>query len=288
MRKFDSLGRAKKIPVSVVILTKNEELAIQKCIESVQDFDQILVFDSNSTDKTLEICSELKIQVIDFIWNGQYPKKKQWALENSAIRNDWVLFLDADERAGSEFVAEIREMFASKAFVDFGAFDVNLDYFFLGKKLKYGHKVRKRAVVNRLYCKFPEFDDLGVSNMWEVEGHYQPNCIKKVGRISVGIQHEDPDPLYDYFARHNRYSDWEAEIRHNKVLQQKVRSSRTNKGQVFDRFPIKPLFFFIYSFFLKAGFLDGRSGLQYATALSVYYWQVDLKVFEKRKNASTK
>ena len=176
-------------------------------------------------------------------------------------------------------------MFDTKSLTDFGAFDINLSYFFVGKKLHFGHKVTKRALINRIYCKFPEFDDLTVANMWEVEGHYQPMCAKKTRKLRSEILHDDPDPLFDYFSRHNRYSDWEAEIRHRKDLQKDIRSSRTLKGRLFDIFPGKPIVFFIYSYILKAGFLDGRAGFEYSIALSFYYWQIEIKVFEKRKNA---
>lgn len=272
------------LPLTVLILTKNEEIAIEACLSSLGYIDQVIVIDSNSKDQTVEKAKELGATVINFDWNGNYPKKKQWALNLSEIRNDWVLFLDADESVTSEFFDELKEIFDSGKDKSFGAFEIDLEYFFLGKLLKYGHKVRKRALLNRKHCKFPEVKDLHVRNMWEVEGHYQPFSKLPVGRIKSKITHSDPDLLFDYFSRHNRYSDWEAELRVNQDMRLSVRTSRTANGMLFDRIPFKPLFFFVYSYILRKGWLDGKAGFHYSMALSFYYWQISVKSLEKKLN----
>ena len=274
-----------KMPLTVVILTKNEESAISRCIDSVIDADQVLVIDSNSTDKTVPFAQQRGADVINFTWDGQYPKKKQWALEHHIIRNDWVLFLDADEAATPTLISELKHLLAEPQIIKFGAFVVELDYFFMGKSLRFGHKVKKRAVLNRSCCTFPIIRDLHVSNMWEVEGHYQPICKKQVGALKGKISHSDPDPLFDYFSRHNRYSDWEAELRMNPGMKVSVRNARTSQGAIFDRIPGKPILFFFYSFILKSGWRDGSVGFNYAMALSFYYWQISVKVLEKKFRA---
>jgi len=83
------------IPITVLILTKNEEKAIRECIESVKAFSQIIVVDSGSTDKTCLIAEGLGVEIEKFDWNGRYPKKKQSAMSLKSIKHDWVLFLDA-------------------------------------------------------------------------------------------------------------------------------------------------------------------------------------------------
>lgn len=273
------------IPISVVVLTKNEELAIADCIESVVDFDQIIVIDSNSLDRTRVIASNLGAKIINFEWNNRYPKKKQWGLELTEIRNDWVLYLDADERPTKELVKEIRKLFDSRRDLNCSAFEIPLSYQFLGKRLKHGHKVRKVALINRNFCRFPEINDLGVTKMWEVEGHYQPLVEGKLGSLRNAILHSDPDPLFDYFSRHNRYSDWEAELRLNISMQKQVRGLRTRQGRFFDYLPWKPLVFFLYSYFWRSGWRDGREGFNYSIALSFYYWQISIKVLERRQIA---
>lgn len=270
-----------KLRISVVILTKNEESAIRECIKSVHNFMQIVVVDSSSSDRTVEIALSLGAQVLDFQWNGNYPKKKQWALQHTSIDFDWVLFLDADERVSPELEHEIRNFLNSNENGIFNACDIPLDYFFLGKRLNYGHQVKKVALLKRQYCSFPVLDDLHVKNMWEVEGHYQPNYKGQLYRMRSTLRHQDPDGLYDYFARHNRYSDWEAELRVNDSLRKEVSSKRSLQGRVFDRIPLKPFNFFCYSYIFRSGWRDGRAGFHYAMALSFYYWQIYLKSLER-------
>src|SRR5437870_3272758 len=84
------------IPVTVIVPTKNEENNIRECLASVQGFAEVFVVDSSSGDQTAALASASGASVIDFKWNGDYPRKKQWALENLEISNQWVLLLDAD------------------------------------------------------------------------------------------------------------------------------------------------------------------------------------------------
>jgi glycosyltransferase involved in cell wall biosynthesis len=273
-----------KIPITVIILTKNEEIAISDCLNSVKNFAQVLVIDSNSTDGTVKLAKKQGSLVVNFSWNGIYPKKKQWALERPEIQNDWVLFLDADERVTRNLESEITELIRSNKVDDYAAIEIPVSYSFLGRELRHGHRVKKIALLNRRLCSFPEFDDLHVKNMWEVEGHYQPSFSGKLYRIDSKLIHDDPDGLYDYFARHNRYSDWESELKVRPSMSKNVRLNRTFQGRIFDRVPFKSIVFFFYSYFLRMGFRDGRAGFHYSVALSFYYWQTALKTQEK-KNA---
>lgn len=271
------------IPVTVLVLTLNEELAIGNCLDSVKDFDQVLVIDSGSSDKTCQIARKFGSNVVDFKWDGSYPKKKQWSLNLPIIRNDWVLFLDADEIVQSNLVAEIRELFRVSSNLKHSAYEIQLIYEFMGKRLSYGHKVKKIALLKKDSCKFPELGDLFISNMWEVEGHYQPLVSGTLGHLKGNIYHRDPDSLFDYFSRHNRYSDWEANVAANKTLSRQIYSLRSAQGRIFQNTPLKPLAFFLYSYIFKLGWRDGREGLDYSIALSFYYWQINLKIRELSK-----
>jgi len=276
-----------RLPITVLVLTLNEELAIENCLRSVENFNQVIVIDSNSSDKTAEIARGLGIDVVNFSWNGKYPKKKQWALELSQIRNSWILFLDADEIVTEKLRKEIQAFVLSLKHENFAAVEIPLEYYFLQSRLKHGHKVKKIALINRHKAMFPIVDDLSVMNMWEVEGHYQPIFEGRLKRMKSPLKHMDPDGLYDYFARHNRYSDWEAEVGINDELAKSVRRNRTRQGRVYDRLPFKPFAFFLYSYILRCGWLDGSAGFNYAVALSFYYWQISVKRKERLKRAKT-
>ena len=94
--------------VSILIPTLNEERNMAECLASVAWSDDVVVVDSGSRDKTCEIARAAGARVVEFKWNGQFPKKKNWALENVAWKHDWVFILDADERIMPELVAEIQ------------------------------------------------------------------------------------------------------------------------------------------------------------------------------------
>lgn len=266
-----------KIDAAVVILTKNEGRVIRRCIESVADFVDVFVVDSSSEDETRAEAVHAGARVISFEWNGVYPKKKQWALENLPTSCEWVLFLDADEQMTKELSAEIGSALSTPAIEKFSGFDVELDYRFMGKRLKHGHKVFKRILIRRSESRFLPVDDLAVSNMWEVEGHYQPVVDGEVGKFKHPLVHDDVDPLYDYFARHNRYSDWEAYVANNPSSRMQAAQMRSMQGRLANGVPFKPLVFFIWSYILRLGFLDGRAGFDYAIAHAFYFWQINVK-----------
>ncbi len=265
------------IPISVIIITQNEELSLPDCMGSLERFCEVYVVDSASTDRTLEIAAQGGATPVSFTWNGQYPKKKQWALDTLPLLSDWVLFMDADERVSPALAQEMADFVAEGRGV---AMDVRLHYMFLGRELKHGHQVMKRILMNRTKCFFPPVDDLAVNNMWEVEGHYQPVCKGAVVLSEAQLDHVDEDPLYGYFSRHNRYSDWEAYLRVHPSVREGVASARSRQGKLFDRIPGKPFVFFVYAYLIRQGFRDGRAGLHYALALSFYYWQIYVKTLE--------
>lgn len=270
------------IEATAIILTKNEELHIARAVESAQGFKDILVVDSGSADRTVEIAESLGARVVQFSWNGKYPKKKEWAL--SQVKTDWVFYLDADEYFDAMTLEDIHAVVVDSTA---SAFEVPLRYFWQGRELKHGHRVSKRIGMRRSRTYWPRPDDLGVKNMWEVEGHYQPQV--NVGAVVRGVNaigHQDEDGLYDYFARHNRYSDWEAHmlLRGESVSEK----SRSRLGRLAVRLPAKPLIFFLYSYVMRAGLLDGRAGLNYALALSFYYWQIGVKLNELKSNSQVK
>lgn len=268
------------LPITVLVQTKNEAVGISDCLNGLREFDEVIVVDSNSTDSTVEIANSLGFRVENFTWNGLYPKKKQWQLENLQTRHDWILFIDADEVPTAQLIAELRDHRNAMAQGQISAFDIPLDYVFSGRVLRFGHRVVKRALVHRQRVQFPVIDDLDAPGMGELEGHYQPVVSGDVKRLNGAIRHDDKDPVRTWFDRHNRYSDWEAFLRTRPDVKDEAAKRRSRQGRIFDKVPFKPLAFFAYAYLARRGFLDGRPGLDYALALATYYWQIDLKVRE--------
>jgi glycosyltransferase involved in cell wall biosynthesis len=272
---------ANPIPATVIVLTKNEEANLGKCIASAGDFAELFVVDSHSTDRTREIALERDAKIVDFHWDGRYPKKKQWALENLPASHGWVLYLDADEEITPDLAAEIRGLLEGKP--RHSGYFVGLDYRFLGRTLRHGQRVHKLILFDRTCGGFEERDDLDAANMWEVEGHYQPRISGSIGRLRSPLVHDDHESLFHYFERHNRYSDWEATLRQKQdagVHSTQETQLKAGAKSAFQALPFKSLAFFLYSYIWRRGFLDGRAGYHYALAKAFYYWQIRVKELE--------
>lgn len=271
-----------RIPVSVVVMTRDEERNIATCLHSVRDFDQVLVVDSNSEDSTPEIAASLGATVVPFAWDGRYPKKKQWCLDNLPFRNDWVLYVDADERVTPRLADEIAALMTAGP--SRAGYFAGYDYAFAGKTLRRGHRVYKLVLLDRRRASFPPYDDLDVANPVEVELHFQPRIEGPAGMLKARMLHDDHDTLFHWIERHNRYSDWEALLRARRELPRRDDTQPGIRGALkaaFNRLPAKGPVAFIWSYVFRLGFLDGRAGFHFAVARAFYYWQIGLKMRER-------
>lgn len=266
------------IPVSVIVMTRNEAPNLAGCLQSVSRFDEVFVVDSRSDDTTTAIAQRFGARVVEFDWNGHYPKKKQWSLDNLPLSNDWVLILDADERLTPELSFEINLLMTSPP--PCAAYFLRGQAVFLGRRLRFGRGFFKIMLLDRQRCRFPDFPDLGVARMWEVEGHYQPNVAGPIGRLRAPYLHEDRKPLFMWFDRHNRYSDWETSLWTDDrldTLSATERGGRRILKKLFERLPLRPLLVFLFDYVVCLGILDGRPGLHFALARAFYYWQISVK-----------
>jgi glycosyltransferase involved in cell wall biosynthesis len=100
-------------PVSIIVPIKNEVANLSRCLDSVKWADEIFVIDSQSTDGSIEIAQSHGARVVQFEFNGTWPKKKNWALENLPFRNNWIFILDADEVLPPEAARLLSELESS-------------------------------------------------------------------------------------------------------------------------------------------------------------------------------
>lgn len=268
---MNNIGKKQSLAVTAVIFTRNEENNIAQCITSLNSFAYIIVVDSESTDQTVEIARSYGVTVVHFIWDGKYPKKRQWVLENCDFKTQWIMFVDADERCTPELEGEIKKFLALRENT-YAAGSVRLNYYFLGKLLRFGHKNLKTVLLDPTKAYFEPIDDLGAPGMGELEGHYQPKINGKTFRFKSGLIHFDNDPIYSWAERHIRYARWEGYLLNRPDVRSNVyrRKSRPNRGLRLLKF--QGLFFFIYSYFFRFGFLDGKAGFDYAFGRAWYYW----------------
>jgi glycosyltransferase involved in cell wall biosynthesis len=268
-----------RIPVSVVVLTKNEEQNIQKCLLSVSDFFEVFVVDSGSNDETCSIAETFKnTSVVQFRWDGGFPKKKQWALNNVQFSCPWVLYVDADEEVTPKLAAEIRAVVEQPN--GRAGFFVAYDNHFLGRRLVHGAHSMKLILFRRDLAHYDAKNEILTTEMWEVEGNYQPTVNGVVGKLRNRAIHNDYKSLFHYFDRHNRYSDLEAihRVDSHSVTESYPLFRRLLK--TLRRTPGAGVLYFLYSYIFCLGFLDGRAGLAYALARLAYFIQIDCKVIE--------
>ncbi|WP_245986187.1 glycosyltransferase family 2 protein [Azospirillum thermophilum] len=267
------------IPVSVVVMTRNEAANLPHCLPRLSRFAEIFVVDSDSEDGTQALAAALGIPVVPFRWDGRYPKKKQWCLDRLPFAYDWVLFVDADERPTPALVEEIARLMARGP--RHAAYFIAGRPVVAGRPLRFGAWNRKLALLDRRRARFPEVRDLDVAAMGEVEGHYQPVVDGPVGALRHPMDHADEKPPSAWFDRHNRYSDWEAALRSDgrmAALIGRERGWRRMAKLCLHRTPCRPLVAFLHAYVARLGMLDGRAGFDHAVARAFYYWQVGVKM----------
>ncbi len=262
------------IPISVLVMTRNEAPRIGHCLAALKGFDEIVVVDSASSDETLALARASRARTESFVWNGQYPKKRQWCLDNLTLKHDWVFLVDADEEVTPALTAEIRVLFESGKLVA-GYFVQGL-YVREGQVLRFGLHNSKLVLFDRRRVEFPVVDDAGFPGMGEIEGHYQPVLKPSFGKDTIGrlrqplLHHAYDDPA-GWEARHRRYATWEAAMNAHNAWPTDPVPARQALKRLFRRLPARGAIAFAHSYILKCGFLDGRAGFMLARDRWRYY-----------------
>lgn len=256
-----------KLPISVIVTTKNEAQNIARCLTALSDFDEVIVVDSHSTDDTAALARAHGARVEMYQWDGHYPKKRQWCLDHLAITHDWVFWVDADEVVTAEMVAALTRLFQSPR-AEVGFF-IKGRYVWGGQVLRYGLHNNKIALFHRHKMHFPIVDDLNIDGMGEIEGHYQP--VRRdafaqghIGQVAAPLLHYAYDDAQGWHARHDRYAMWEAAMIRRKAFPIDPIPWREGVKRVLRRSRFKPLMMFAYSYIWAQGFRDGHAGLSFA------------------------
>jgi len=270
------------IPVSVVIPVKNEEPNLKRCLTPLSEFSEVIVVDSSSTDRTPEIAREMGARYVNFDWDGKYPKKRNWILENHPLLNEWVLFLDADEVISEQFVDELKVGIDNGRYVGFW---LNYTNYFLGKKLRFGIPQRKLACFKKSAGRYERIDEAEWSEL-DMEVHEHPVLEGEVGEVCTPIDHRDFRGLDRFLARHIDYAKWEA-LRYLKLKEDRasIGEALTRRQRIKYKNIEKSWFatvYFLYTYIVKLGFLDGRPGFEYAYYKRWYFHTVRAIVFERR------
>ena len=283
-----------KIPVSVLIPAKNEEANLPACLESLSRADQVFVVDSQSSDRSVEIAEQYGATVVQFHFDGRWPKKKNWSLENLPFRHQWVLIVDCDERIPPELWEEIEAAIQNS---DYDGYYLNRKVFFLGTWIRHGGRYPdwNLRLFKHKKGRYENLKTEEIRNTGDNEVHEHVILEGSSGYLKNDMLHIDFRDIYHWLERHNRYSNWEARVYLN-LLNSKDESGTIGASlwgnavqrkrflkKLWVRLPFKPTLRFILFYIIQLGFLDGKAGYIYGRLLSQYEYQIGVKLYELQK-----
>lgn len=262
--------------LTVVIPVKNEEKNLPECLESVKGLEHVVVVDSGSTDSTCDIAAQYGREVVQFKWNGKFPKKRNWMLRSYSFTTPWVFFLDADERPSQEQFSELAKVLPT---TKHDALIMYMDNWFMGRVLKYGDHPRKTNILRLGAGEYEIINENRWSNMdMEVNEHIVVRGT--LGFLKNHLEHYDKRTLASYYQKHNEYSSWEAnrflamskESFKKQTSRQKIKYGLIYKNRLF------PFLYFLYSYLFKGGIWDGKPGFFFTINRMFYFYQIQAKI----------
>ena len=277
------------VPVSILIPIKNEAANLPRCLASVAWADEIFVVDSQSTDGSQQIAEQHGAKVVQFEFNGIWPKKKNWALENLPFKHDWVFILDADEVMPPDSESEFRAI-VTGAGSTIAGYWINRRFMFMGKWLRHAYypNWNLRLFKHRLgrHEKLTDVDTQSGDN----EVHEHVVVEGPTARLRCEMDHYAFPSVAVFVEKHNRYSNWEARVALDRYL--RAGSGHLQKGNVGMRrklkqwsqmLPFRGLLRFLYVYIAQGGFLDGREGFYFARLHGFYEFLSVAKTYELKR-----
>lgn len=271
----------RKIPLTAIVLTMNEASNIQRCLAALHAVDDVVVVDSGSSDETVALARACRADVRVFVHPFEdFGAQRNWALDETAPRHAWILFVDADEFCTDALLAEIDDWIRD-AGSRVGAFIAGRNYF-LGRWLRYStfypsyqlRLLRHGAVRYRR-------EGHGQREVTDGPLHYLSESWRHEG-FSQGVSH--------WVARHNRYSSDETELilrlrreplRFGECFSADAIRRRRALKRLAARLPGRPLLRFVYTYVFRLGFLDGRAGLAYCLLRVAHDIHIGVKLRER-------
>jgi glycosyltransferase involved in cell wall biosynthesis len=261
--------------VSVIVPVKNEAENLKRCLPALAWADEVFVVDSQSTDATEEVAAAHGATVVQFHFNGSYPKKKNWALDSLPLRNEWVLIVDADEVVVPELAAEIAQRIAS---LEADGYYLNSRYYFLGRRIRhcgYSSCWNLRLFKHRL-GRYEKMPDCTGGRTGDNEAHEHVELDGRALYLASELEHHAYPTIATWVEKHNRYAIWEAalaaRIQDEPIPRTigRVQRFKRRLKKIAWRLPMRPLVRFVYAYFLRLGFLDGKPGLIFCGLLAFY------------------
>lgn len=278
---------AASVPLTVVVLTRDEEANIARCLASVGWAAQVVVVDSGSADQTVALARSAGAAVVEQPWLG-FSAQREFALRMPEVRHDWVYFVDADEWVSPQLAGEIAARLGAEGLGTDGrgtdgcaAYTHRLRLVFMGTWIRHCGWYQGSWVVRLADRRHTKYDGSLVGERAQVDG--------PVGRLANDIVDDDRKGLATWLHKHVRYAELEQRRRGTPVpLRDRIRQfrSRTDadtrpltriilKDLVFPAVPARPLAMFLYMYVIRLGLLDGRAGLRFCFFHAWYQVTVD-------------
>jgi glycosyltransferase involved in cell wall biosynthesis len=282
---------SEKVPVSILIPIKNEASNLPRCFRSITWADEVFVVDSKSTDGSIEISEKAGAKVVQFEFNGIWPKKKNWALENLPFRHPWVFILDADEELTPDAEEEFRRIVTEPNPATVGYW-INRRFFFMGKWLKHAYypNWNLRLFLHKLgrYEKLTSVETASGDN----EVHEHVVVDGPAANLKTEMNHYAFPDIGVFVEKHNRYSNWEARValdshlqKSKGTIQSKDVGLRRKLKALSLKLPFRPTLRFLYVYLFQKGFLDGPEGYYFAKLHAMYEFLCVAKTVELKKRA---
>jgi glycosyltransferase involved in cell wall biosynthesis len=280
------------LPVTAIVAVRNEARNLPRCLESLREIGEVYVVDSQSTDATVEIARSSGARVVQFHYQGGWPKKRQWAMESLPLAHDWILLIDADESLSPELVDEIRTAIQNPSY---DGYYIALRVYFLGRELRHsGASFYKLSLFRRgkgrYECRLKEQD----ASMADMEVHEHVVVDGRSAKLKFPILHRNVASVSHYIRKHDTYSNWEAKVwlNTNPGVDELAPSLTGTQAQrrrwlrrKFFAIPGSPLVFFLYKYIFCLGFLDGVPGLIYCTFQGIQFFNIKAKIYELRHSS---
>lgn len=279
--------------ITAIILTKNEEVNIEKCIKSIKPIvKRIIVVDSGSTDNTIAVAKNLGAEVlVNELKPFLYAKQFLYGMEHGNIDTKWVFRIDADEELTSESAAEIDKLCNDNEDTDVNGIVVRFEVSFMGKPIRHGGVYPLRKLLVFKYGK-GNIEDRCMDE----------HCVLYEGR-SVEVTHDslhhDYKGLSYYIEKHNNYSTREMQDYFNSrereeatgltganSLDAKAKFKRFLRWKIYYKLPagFRAFAYYFYRYYVRLGFLDGREGKIFCFLQAYWYrFLVDAKIYEAQK-----
>ena len=272
--------------LTVLILAQNEEKNIERSVSSVRKIaKRIIVVDSGSTDRTIELAQKNGAEVIQHAPFINYATQFNWGLNNTGIDTKWVLRLDADEQITAELAHEIEEALIEHDNDDVNGFEMRCRVIFMGRWIKHGGTYP--LIIPRLFRY-----GYGRVEMRKMDEHTLIDG--KVLCFKNDLVHYDFKGLQEWISKHNNYATRECQDyfeRQNEHMDQMQGSIIGNQRQrkrflkngVYYNMPkfFRAHLYFIYRYYLRMGFLDGVEGKIFFFLQAYWYrFLVDAKIHE--------